>query len=523
MANQNPTSVALQRKARPSHPPEYVTAEYNTASIPAYKDNPFIEALPPIATGAALHDILAQAPIFDESQKSDSAEIRSHHILGLMDFFQPLSRHFEFAQTIDQVIRTGYRSRNPKSREFKKRLQEAYRRRQQGLPAEPLPRTAPTCKATALVGVSGGGKTDTVIRTLNQYPKVIYHPKLPQKLWQIPWLRLECPHNGKISQLCYEFFAKVDERLGEKSEYTKTFNMTGVNSNAIVSQINNIAQIHGIGVIVIDELQNIKPRTEIQISEFLNFLVTLVNSSIVPIVFVGTMACSELLQTTFRQARRAIGHDWQNYTQSEDWNYLMEEMWKFQWTKKTAELTHEILDVIYDQTQGVLDLAVKLFMFSQQRAIATGKEVLSAGLIKQVAADRLKMVRPMVDALRSGIPSRIAKFDDLSPLNFEIEWDHDVSTKPRALSVTEMKKIAFEAKAAKAANTPASSQQELSTKPPGDASPTEAQGGASSNKIKTAKKSNKVTLENKEKPTVIDELEQAIMDSVNGTVLDQLQ
>lgn len=518
-----PTNEVTGQSRTHSRPPVYVTAEYATATIPGYKDNPFIEALPPIATSSALYGMLAQNPLYDESQRLDSNENRQHHILGMMDFFLPLGRHFEFAQTIDQTIRSGYRSRNPRSPEFKKSLQESYSLKQRGLPGAPLPRTPPTCKATALVGVSGGGKTDTVIRTLNQYPPVIYHPKLTGKLWQIPWLRLECPHNGKITQLVYELFARVDELLGPKSEYAKKLNLTGVNSNAIVRQINHVATVHGIGVIVIDELQNIKPRTELQINEFLNFLVTLVNSSIVPIVFVGTMACSELLQTTFRQARRAMGHDWQNYTQSEDWKYLMEEMWKYQWTKKTVPLDDKLLDVIYDLTQGILDLAIKLFMFSQQRAISTGKEMLSVGLIRQVAADRFKMVQPMLDALRSGNPSRIAKYDDLSALNFEMEWAQEVSTQSQALSTTAMKQLASASNAARTSNTGAPAEQRPATNPSDDAPPTENQPAGSSNTPETPRKLTKAKTRDRATTPARDELGDAIKNSVNGTVLDQLQ
>lgn len=441
--------ATAKRRHKPVRPPAFVIADYKTSPIPGYQGNPLIEALIPIVENDVIYHDMKQLPLFNPLQRHDAKELRYHHILGLMDFFLPLGRHLELADTIDQMVRTGYRGRNPKTPDFKRQLQENYQRRQNGDTTVPIPRTAPTCQSAAVVGVSGGGKTGTVTRALNRYDKVIYHPALKDKIFQIPWLRLECPHNGKITQLCSEFFGRVDERLG--TDYAQRFDRAGINDNILVDQINAIATKHAIGIIVIDELQHIKPRTDRQIKEFMNFLVNLVNRSVVPIIFIGTMACADVLQNTFRQARRSIGHEWLNYELGPDWTYLMKKMWEYQWTKEHADLSDEILAVIYDETQGVLDLAVKLFMFSQQRAIVTGNEVLSAGLIKQVAKERLKVVKPMIDALRSGDAVLMAKYDDLSPLNFEAEWRQAVEGRPRAITLREIIIIEEAEKAARAA------------------------------------------------------------------------
>lgn len=77
--------------------------------------------------------------------------------------------------------------------------------------------------------------------------------------------------------------------------------------------------------------------------------------------------------------------------------------------------------MIYDESQGILDIAVKLFMLSQVRAISTGMERVGVQIIKQVARDSLRLVQPMLDALRSGIPSRIAKYEDISPIDMDEE------------------------------------------------------------------------------------------------------
>lgn len=92
-------------------------------------------------------------------------------------------------------------------------------------------------------------------------------------------------------------------------------------------------------------------------------------------------------------------------------------MWQYQWTKRECELTKELKDVLYDESQGIIDIAVKLYAMAQIRAIATGKEIITPAIIKQVAEDNLKLIRPMLSALKSGNKREIAKYGDIMPID----------------------------------------------------------------------------------------------------------
>jgi hypothetical protein len=97
----------------------------------------------------------------------------------------------------------------------------------------------------------------------------------------------------------------------------------------------------------------------------------------------------------------------------------MRELWKDQWTQVASAFTPEISEVFYERTQGVVDLAVKLYVLSQYRAMITGVEEITPELMNTVADDEFKLLKPMLDALASGDPVLIAKYDDLRPLEFE--------------------------------------------------------------------------------------------------------
>lgn len=107
-------------------------------------------------------------------------------------------------------------------------------------------------------------------------------------------------------------------------------------------------------------------------------------------------------------------------TEKKLWNFLIKELFAHQWTEEKADFDEEFSQVLYDESQGVTDIAVKLYMLSQFRAIVTPKiKKIAPSLMRQVALDSLKLVRPMLDALRSGEPERIARYADIDPIDIE--------------------------------------------------------------------------------------------------------
>jgi hypothetical protein len=89
-------------------------------------------------------------------------------------------------------------------------------------------------------------------------------------------------------------------------------------------------------------------------------------------------------------------------------------LWKYQWLTNKEQLSEEIRDCWYELSQGVLDIVVKLFVLAQCRAIMTGLERITPRLLRQVYEDELKFVHPMIEALKSGDPNRIALYSDLT-------------------------------------------------------------------------------------------------------------
>lgn len=96
-----------------------INAEYKEQLIEEYKGNPFIEALPEIKSKEEVIESLAMYPIYSDAERVLEDHIRIHIISErLFNVFQPLPRHISLENRISIMIRNGYMSRNPLSKEY---------------------------------------------------------------------------------------------------------------------------------------------------------------------------------------------------------------------------------------------------------------------------------------------------------------------------------------------------------------------------------------------------------------------
>ncbi len=218
-------------------------------------------------------------------------------------------------------------------------------------------------------------------------------------------------------------FKEIDRLLG--TNYFKKFGSTRNSEDYMLAQVAQLAHTHHLGMLVIDEMQNLVNARRSK-DDLLNFLVKMDNIIGVPVIRVGTNEASPILQGNFRNARRGTGEGgvlWDRMKQEDEdewgeWQFFVEGMWQYQWTAKYTELMDEIYDALYFETQGIIDLVVKLFKMVQWRAIAEGgDEIITVDLIHEVAKEGLYLVKPMLDSIRSGDTEWMLKYKDIAPLN----------------------------------------------------------------------------------------------------------
>lgn len=381
-------------------------AEYKKQEVSDFKNNPLIEALPPILSPEESYEALCYFPPYDENEMNLPTHIRYHAIPRINKFFQPVMQHLDLEQRFSRLLRTGYVSRNPLSSEYNKALHGINDIRS-------------TASSMTLMGFSGIGKTTAIERILSLYPQVILH-KYPLNLMQVVWLKLNCPHDGSLKSLCMDFFLKMDQLLG--TNYMDKFGGSRNSISSMVTRMGQVAKLHCIGAIIIDEIQHLLASKDNNSEKMMNYFVTIVNEFGVPVVMIGTMRAKVILQQDFRQARRGSGQGdmvWQQMNKDDDWDLLIESLWEYQWLKYKVDLTDELNEALYEESQGIVDIAVKLFALAQGRAIETGQESITPNTIRQVAKDDLKLVQPMLNALRNGHLSELEKYADIMPMDIE--------------------------------------------------------------------------------------------------------
>lgn len=398
------------------------TPEPNTTPItlPEYQDNPFIAELPPLLSQKDALKAMASYPVFDERERSYPAHLRRHCIMRLCRYFEPMERHSQLDERFGMLLRQGYIGRDPLTHDYIRHLHNGVARIEgKSLDIPNLLPVENTANSFALIGCSGNGKSKSIEKVLHQYPQWIQH-STPFSLIQIVWLKLECPHQGSIKQLCINFFSAVDQLIG-----TNYFNLYGKRGGVdeMMGHMAHVANLHAIGVLVIDEIQHLN-KAKIGPEAIMNFLVKLVNTICVPVILIGTLSATPLLQENFRQARRSSGLGslvWDRMPKGKSWDYFINKLWKYQWTSAFTPITPEIRSVLYDESQGIIDIVVKLFILAQFRVIRIGEvrggaETLTPQLLQKVAHDDLSIIRPMIHALRTNDTAALLKYDDLRPL-----------------------------------------------------------------------------------------------------------
>lgn len=386
-------------------------AEYTISGIPQYDSNPLIAGLPPILSEESVAELLERRIAYTEQQRSLPIHIRQHAVLSTLQFFQPLSHHFELESKISKILRFGYVSRNPLSSSL---ARDGYSD-PQNLPYAGL--TPPTAMSSNFIGTSGMGKTTAIDRILSLYPQVIDHTEFNQKpvaLRQVAWLKLQCPHSGSVKGLCLNFFREISRITS--TDYLKMYGATRLTTDQLVPVIAAIANLHSLGILVIDEIQHLSSAASGGSRKMLNFFVELTNTVHVPVFLIGTTKAISVITQEFRSARRSCGLGetiWKPMDYDEEWEFFVNSFWKYQYTQKCIPLTEELLRTLHYESQGITDFAVKLYLLSQIRAITTHFEQVNCEMIRSVARDSLGSAQPFLCALRNRNFDALADLEDL--------------------------------------------------------------------------------------------------------------
>jgi hypothetical protein len=453
-------------------------AEYLDAETPIYKGNPFIEALPPVLDEDQAINALRRYPAYDESERLLPNHLRIHMIQNALHFFAPLPVHLDLEQRFSRMIREGYRMRNPMDHHYWRATNEKLKSYDDLAASSQIltnqARTLP--HGFTIIGCPGVGKSTSLEAILSLYPQVIFHGRYQGRdliRAQIVWLKLEAPFDSSTKGICLNFFQAVDDILDTNYERNYT---TGRRTDELLLQMARVAANHGLGVLVIDEIQRLSRAKSGGAEKMLNFFVQLSNTIGIPVVLVGTFKARRILSGAVHQIRRGAGQGdmiWDRMpegvwvtppskgqletaeasqekvaprtvsTEAEVpgvWQVFLESLWRYQYVRTPCPLTEELAHALYDCTQGITDFAAKVFMLAQARAITTsrdGKEQLTANIIQSVALDSLRQAQPVLEALRMGDTAKLDEYEDMRHIDINPYLDESIEAQRSLFGLTD--------------------------------------------------------------------------------------
>ncbi|MEQ2529425.1 ATP-binding protein [Bacillaceae bacterium CLA-AA-H227] len=390
-------------------------AKYKEQEFFEYQNNPLIEALPPIYSQQQVIDQLSLYPSYNSEERYLEDYKRIHLLQRILHYFQPLPIHLQIQSSVDRLLRAGYVSRNPLSKTYAQGFVENWNNIQNRSFDSAVMQTGQTM---SIVGVSGVGKTRSLQRILGMIPRVISHTtfkNIPLNTYQIPNLTIQTPFDGAVKTIIFDFMYQIDLLMG--TDYFNRYANSRLSTSQLMPIMAQIAKSVNLGVLIIDEIQHLKAVKSKNSTQLLNFFTTLINTVNIPLIMVGTPKAMDILQSQFRQARRNTNAGnvmWNRMEKDDIWDLFIQGMWKYQWTKEVVEFNEGFSSILYEESQGITDVAVKLFMMVQLRAITNEEEKITIPLIKHVAREELKIVQPMLHALRTNNYQKLVDYDDIS-------------------------------------------------------------------------------------------------------------
>lgn len=407
-------------------------ADYREQIVPESRGNPFIEALPNRISIDEFLDKMISLPQFESIFLTFGVEERLELIRQVRpSFWLPLPSHYEKYRGLYNMIKIGYQSRNPVrtmyNRQFSLGWDQIF---ESGLNENGanIAGNVQTAQSLAEIGLSGMGKSKVYERLLKHlFPQVIHHTEYEDRkltVTQVVWLKIECPSGKSVGALCKNFYDAVDKILGSNF-YEKYGEKVGTIDSLAKRMVKVAAQIN-LGVLIIDEIQNVHKAHSGGDQRMINFITELVNTIGIPVIIIGTFKALYLFKNSLANSRRGVPDEYSENVvsfmpeDSWEWNQFIESLWDLQYTLKATPLTDDLKKTMYYHSMGIPDIAVKLFMHVQSKAILNGgDELITIPLVNEVSSRSLRLLQPVFEKIRRvGIDTDTLKqLEDVEP-----EW-----------------------------------------------------------------------------------------------------
>lgn len=400
------------------------TAVYKDQAIKEFQGNPFIEALPSTGMIGSKLKKIKYTPIITETERAQDIIGRAASIRKIENLSCALSNYLGLGLIIDGMIRNSYSFRNPLSpesvREIVELAQQSNESKSIVIFNDLFSRTSTTDNMITLIGGSGVGKSQCIKEIFSLYPQVIFHNEYKGVYMdtksQVVYMKFDAPKDGSVRSLCENFFTELDGILESGTFYYDMYANSNRSENSILNNMALQCRNIGLGVLIIDEIQYLtinKANSRL----FINFFTEFANKIHIPVILIGNRDAEDLFKVLRDVRRVGSGAEFQWLPMEKDdpdWNKITNVLWDLQVLRDKGELTDSINSNLYEESQGIIGVLVKVFIFAQLYALVNKKETLDSQLISDAVKIYMPRLKNMLTNYKNGNANVIKEIGSLA-------------------------------------------------------------------------------------------------------------
>ncbi|WP_331345117.1 AAA family ATPase [Cellvibrio sp. UBA7661] len=357
---------------------------YHECFLPEHKNNPLIEALPPLVDDLEIIKRLRYGQQCNPEERTHPDFIRKKYLHRIDQFTEPTYEYVTCFRAIEDLITESYVPKNPFLNTTRHWLHYDEPGKTRYVPSNGL--FVPRAVSMAVIGDGGAGKSWMLENILRYFPQTIQHKRYqgkPLKLDQVVWIKVNCTENANVSALLILILEELD-RLTGSDDARRALTARDRIAHASLSISRKLKALF-VGILVIDEIQHLKFADKKQKAIFIQFLLNTMARAGVPVVFGGDPRLKELMTEELPVSRRVESGGFismRGYTEHE-WELFFSHLWRYQWTNPVTPPSQELSDCLRVLSTGLPDFAIKTFKAAQKLVIGSGNETLSPAILKQ--------------------------------------------------------------------------------------------------------------------------------------------
>jgi hypothetical protein len=395
-------------------------ARYQPAQLPEYHGNPLIAALPSIQPDELVNSFLSKSVAVNDEDRQMPPHLRRKMLARTKGLLFPLPEYLDVFRNIEDAIFESYVPKNPLTPTGQQYLHY--------LDSDDLP-TAPSTGVfrpnacgLSLFGESGAGKSAGIERALEWFPQIILHKEFDGHTFpvtQVTWLNIQCPSSATVWGFALHILDELDrifgtDDLGGSSPRPKNIDQAGI----LIER--RLRSLH-MGVLVLEELQNLNVGKSDLRQKLLNVFLHIINRSGIPILFCGNEDTKSLLKETLRNARRAEdgGSIDMGPIDPAIWPSFAQSLWAIQYTNTATPLSGELQEQLYALSRGLPGFAVNIYRQAQKLVIGSGDERLLPEVLEEARRSICSLSGELLDEI--ALPNSVSD----RPHEHQSDCDHD--------------------------------------------------------------------------------------------------